>query len=248
MTKVNNAGIYKITNEIDGKIYIGSTKNFTTRWALHCSIRSNCTKLKAAIQKHGIEHFKFDVLEYTDIENLTTTEIDVMLKETEQYYLDKLQPFDTQGYNIHRKSNGTYGTFHTTEFKKSISGGNHPGAKEVHMYNNEGIYIKTYTNISEAAIENPPASVQTIIRCCKKKSITTGNMMWTYDKNNPPIIRSKVNGKKVAQIDNSGQILHIFSTIKEAATFKNCSSSLIIDVCLSKVKKSKIGKWIYLKI
>lgn len=31
-------GIYTITNRLDGKRYVGSSKNFATRWRVHTSL------------------------------------------------------------------------------------------------------------------------------------------------------------------------------------------------------------------
>lgn len=50
--------IYKITNNINGKVYIGQTiYTLAKRWAGHCSSHSNCRALKAAIDKYGKENF-----------------------------------------------------------------------------------------------------------------------------------------------------------------------------------------------
>lgn len=58
--------IYRITNLITNKVYIGYTSNPKTRWNKHC--RSALTsaypkrKLYRSVLKHGIEHFTFDVI------------------------------------------------------------------------------------------------------------------------------------------------------------------------------------------
>ncbi len=59
--------IYKITNIVSNKCYIGETKEDTPekRWQRHIqSIKRNegCPALKDAIKKYGIEKFKFEVL------------------------------------------------------------------------------------------------------------------------------------------------------------------------------------------
>lgn len=61
-----SAGIYKITNLVNNKFYIGSTINFTRRKAEHFyrfrNIKGNSI-LKNAILKYVIENFKFEILE-----------------------------------------------------------------------------------------------------------------------------------------------------------------------------------------
>lgn len=54
--------LYKITNKINGKFYIGMTKNLERRWTVHCSAGSKCPKLKAAISCYGRESFTKEIL------------------------------------------------------------------------------------------------------------------------------------------------------------------------------------------
>lgn len=42
--------IYKITNLINNKIYIGQTNNPNRRWKEHCNSNSGCIKLRNAIK------------------------------------------------------------------------------------------------------------------------------------------------------------------------------------------------------
>ena len=86
----NLGGIYMIQNTINGKYYIGSTKNFVKRWLYHSKDlrinRSSSVILQRAYNKYGFENFRFipiKVLEDLTVENL--------LKE-EQEFLDKEKP------------------------------------------------------------------------------------------------------------------------------------------------------------
>lgn len=59
--------IYKITNNITGKCYIGQTREETPekRWKAHrSSIKSGkgCVALINSFRKHGLNNFKFEVL------------------------------------------------------------------------------------------------------------------------------------------------------------------------------------------
>jgi group I intron endonuclease len=55
--------IYKITNKINNKCYIGQTiLNLFVRWKQHKRISSNCLYLKRAFDKHGIDNFKFELI------------------------------------------------------------------------------------------------------------------------------------------------------------------------------------------
>jgi predicted GIY-YIG superfamily endonuclease len=46
--------IYKITNLINQKIYIGQTTgSIQERWEAHCNPKGDCRKLRNAIKSHG---------------------------------------------------------------------------------------------------------------------------------------------------------------------------------------------------
>jgi predicted GIY-YIG superfamily endonuclease len=91
------ACVYQIRNKVDGKIYVGSTKNFEVRKKQHInqldSETHDNTYLQNAWNKYGENNFEFSILE------------EVELKEQfvkEQEWINKLNPFDENGYNILR--------------------------------------------------------------------------------------------------------------------------------------------------
>lgn len=64
--------IYKITNDKNGKMYIGKTElpNPEDRWKEHLNDykKERCEKrpLYEAMNKYGVEHFHFEVIEETE--------------------------------------------------------------------------------------------------------------------------------------------------------------------------------------
>jgi len=91
--------IYKITNIINNKIYIGkTTKNLYERKKVH--IRNakigRRSILYSAIRKHGVENFIFEILE-----KLETSSVEV-LNERETYYIKLLNSHyeNGEGYNM----------------------------------------------------------------------------------------------------------------------------------------------------
>lgn len=95
-------GIYKITNKINGKIYIGQSTNIMKRWNQHYSNtfsenpeRQN-NLLHKAIKKYGITNFYFEIEELCDINLLNEKEIEYI-----KFY-NSLQP---NGYNIAQGGN-----------------------------------------------------------------------------------------------------------------------------------------------
>lgn len=86
------AYIYKITNDINQKIYVGKTeRTVEERFLEHCRAfkRESCEKrpLYSAMRKYGIEHFHIELIEETDNP-----------EEREIYWIEKLGSFKN-GYN-----------------------------------------------------------------------------------------------------------------------------------------------------
>ena len=58
--------IYKITNKINGKVYVGQTaRSLNIRWAQHISASNNGSKLHlhCAIRKYGVDNFIVEVID-----------------------------------------------------------------------------------------------------------------------------------------------------------------------------------------
>lgn len=89
-----NSGIYKITNEANGKFYVGSAVSIKKRWHLHLLHLRRGThknpKLQASFNKNGEGVFRFDVLEICDIATLIPRE---------QFWIDHLCAV-AHGFNI----------------------------------------------------------------------------------------------------------------------------------------------------
>lgn len=86
--------IYQIVNDINNKVYVGKTElNIETRWKQHLKAakRENIKNrpLYRAINKYGESHFRIEILEQCDLEELSVREI---------YWINKLDSF-TKGYN-----------------------------------------------------------------------------------------------------------------------------------------------------
>lgn len=83
-------GIYKITNLINGKNYIGQSIHIEQRWLEHCR---NSTKslISQAIKKYGKENFSFQILEECNQNDLN---------KKESFYIQQYNSISPNGYNI----------------------------------------------------------------------------------------------------------------------------------------------------
>lgn len=94
--------IYKYTNLINNKKYIGQTNNFERRIREHksCSFNPKSVnyddRIHQAIRKYGYDNFKIEIVEVID--NVTDYEI---TNEREQYWIKQEESLLTQwGYNV----------------------------------------------------------------------------------------------------------------------------------------------------
>ena len=103
--------IYKITTP-SGKIYIGQTQKLFMRFYDYRRMKTN-PYLKKALFKYGLENITVEFLE---------KEIPLdKLNEREQFYLDTLQPFDDNGYNICKEAGTTRGRKRPLKEMKGLS-------------------------------------------------------------------------------------------------------------------------------
>lgn len=90
-------GIYKITNLINGKVYIGQSTNIYNRWKKHKRAGFNPQSkeyeypLYRSMRKYGVNNFSFEILERCPVDELN---------DREKYYIEKHSSCDEScGYN-----------------------------------------------------------------------------------------------------------------------------------------------------
>lgn len=168
----NMIGIYKITNLVNNKSYIGSSINLNKRKNTHFrNLKNNKhpnLHLQASCNKYGINNFSFSIIEESTKENLI---------EREQYYLDTLKPEYNKriiaesnlglGFKVRTGSrlgekNNFYGKTHSDESKRQMSITKlgkpsrktvFPG-KSISKYSLDNRFIEKYSTLKKAAIEN----------------------------------------------------------------------------------------------
>lgn len=85
-------GIYKLTNRITGKSYVGQSTNIHKRYIAHkARSKSENTFLYDAIRQYGFENFDFSVIEECEPDELN---------KKEQFYIFQLNTVHPNGYNV----------------------------------------------------------------------------------------------------------------------------------------------------
>lgn len=149
-------GIYKITNQINRKVYIGQSKYIEKRWNKHKSTAFNSNDhnynchLYRAIRKYGIENFSFEILEECLVSELN---------DKERYYI-KLYDSFFNGYNLTFGGDGS-----GSEINKEKIIGVIKDLEETDMFHRE---IAEKWNISQEMVQG----------------INTGRY-WKYDREYP---------------------------------------------------------------
>jgi predicted GIY-YIG superfamily endonuclease len=108
-----SSGIYSITCAANGKQYVGSAVNISSRWRIHqCLLRKGChhsIKLQRVFNKYGAETFEYSVLEAVDDKT--------KLVEREQAHMDALKPW----MNMNPRAGSALGNRWTDEQKRRAS-------------------------------------------------------------------------------------------------------------------------------
>ena len=233
-------GIYCIRNIENNKMYIGSTHNFSERKYRHFHQleigKHHSILLQRAYDKYGKESFVFEILkECSDEEDLL---------KTEQYFLDKYQPFAPNGYNIstiatncvlYGENNGMYG-------RKGKDNPNY-GRKNTK---------ETLEKMSKAQKGKPKSEeAKKNLSIAIKKQYENGRVHFNKGKHLSQDQKDKIKEKRsipVKQIDkNTLNIINIFENALVASGKLGIDNSMISKCCKHKPHSNTAGgyKWEY---
>lgn len=198
--------IYKIINDINGKIYIGQTsQTIQERWKQHCKDKNRKTMEKrplyAAMQKYGIEHFHIEQVEECSLEELN---------EKEKYWIQYYRSFKN-GYNATLGGDGTV----YTDYDLVVA-----TFKEIGFINKtaEKLGIDKHTVKNALVAKNIPH-----LTGSEGARIVTSKVVNQYDLNNN-YIQSFPSAKTAAE------------SIGKITSTSNGATSHITDVCRGKRK------------
>lgn len=211
-------GIYKITNLINNKCYIGYSKHIELRWKQHKKIPNIDVAIYQAMRKYGLENFLFEVIEECPKEQL---------QEREKYWIKYYNSYST-GYN------------------ETLGGDGAPGAvdKPVVQYSLKGEYIQDFPSIAEAV---RITGIKNISGVCNNKKKTAGQYQWFFKGQENPKDYTKVprgQSKPIEQYTLDGKYIKTFISISEAQKALNVKTFSNIAQASKDFSKSAYGfRW-----
>lgn len=221
--------IYKISNDINNKCYIGqTTSSLSHRWSGHKQEAKSLihhNKLYTAMHEIGLEHFNIELIE--EYQDITPQNLDIR----EQYWIEQYDSF-YNGYN------GTKGG--KIGYRNS---------KPLLCYTLSGKLYKEYDTVGEAANDLNINYDAIITYLCHPLQETCGGFQFKYKDSEREMKdysqRSNFNAKKCyfIQYNLDGQYINHYLSIKEASQQTNCQESGITRCIIGQIQYS--GNYIW---
>lgn len=225
--------VYKITNLINNKSYIGSSTRVEKRWQQHKNDAFNLNNSKynyplyCAFRKYGIENFAFEIIknDFSSIEEMETYEKEMI------YFYNSLVP---NGYNqTDNTTSNAIAQENTQKYIKKIS-------KKCALVDNNNNILKIYPSYHAAARDQgwDGDNMATIIqRICDGKIYSYNNLIFRcLNENNEVIIPIQQTRKRRSAIyginKNNPNDIVFYDSISEAARQEHIDRSSI-QKCLS---------------
>ena len=230
-------GIYKIENTINGKVYIGQSKNIEDRWRSH--IRASKSKnsvgynyyIHKAFRKYGIDKFAFSVIEECPIKELN---------EREEYWIKQYKSTKSKfGYNLTNGGDNTANHLQRPIYQIDVD------TKQIINEFKSCFEAGRYIGKSQANIRH----------CCDKKYHFAYGYIWRFvDDYDPSEIKGNdltsekmmhgMKSKTIYQLDKiTDQIINEFINTQDASNKTGISRSAITN-CVYRISKSAGGyKW-----
>lgn len=242
--------VYKHTNKINGKCYIGQTMqtDLTRRWTGGNGYRET-PHFHRAIKKYGWSGFTHEILET----GLTKEEAD----EREIYYIKLYRSNDQNlGYNI-REGGHNCGTLSPEGREKIVrcsSGANAPVAKAIDIYDLTGKLVKTTGTLKEASAFLG-TSCGAVTSHCKKNTGTLKGYMCHYNSETKgrkqlpkemvfSVRENRRNYRPVAQYDLDGNLIKVYPAIKYAVA-ETGANRTEVTVCMNKPNRISTGGFMW---
>lgn len=168
--------IYKIVNQVNGKVYIGITNNPTRRHKRHIADSKILnTPLYKAMRKYGSDKFETNII-YQSLDKEHT------LKCMENYFITEYNSYighrNGHGYNVTLGGEGFYGLTRTEEHKRKISMA-HKGKQKgrEHIRKHAEAISKTYDMLDPTG---NVVHIKNMSEYCRKNGLNQSHMIGVY--------------------------------------------------------------------
>ena len=217
------SGVYKITNLITNKNYIGVSIHIEQRWKEHQKGKGSKSLFQDFLE-YGTRNFSFEIIEECGQE---------LFNDREPYWIEYYNAYK-EGYN--ENPGGLLGNLQAIEATQ----------KEIFCYDLDGNFIAGYESISEAERQTGVANSNISKAARQVDRLIAGGYQWRYEKFDkiPPYKRTcrfKENPgqyaeKAVDQYDKQGNYITTYNSMTEAANKTGANDSCIGEICKTKGK------------
>lgn len=177
-TTTTVAGIYKVTNLINGNVYVGSSRNLTERMKKYfennCGVHNNC---RESIRNFGIENHEFRILAEFDC-NISKKEIETYEDGFILIYVDRLGEEMILNKVCNDKQKWLSKNY-ITNSKKIMRDATRT---EVNQYSKNGEFIKTWESIKDLNKYFGKTVQPNITLACQGKINNAYGFKWEYKK------------------------------------------------------------------
>ena len=220
--------IYKITNNINNKIYIGqTTQSIEKRFRQHISEAKNgdLGHLHGAMRKYGFENFSIIGLQEADNSELNGLEKEYIasLKCTDECIGYNMDDGGRNGWNTHPDR--------------------HRYTRKVNKFDLQGNFLETYSSIKECAEANN--TYPSIISNCLGGTYKSwNNYQYKYDGEAPLTKITKRGSRPVNQLTKAGEYITTYPSLSSAAKAVGIKNQDHISKCCNGINKTSGGfKW-----
>ena len=214
---MNNFGIiYRATNKVNGKVYIGqTTKSLELRVIWH---NKTGHYFHNAIKKYRIENFTWEIIEHCDSRE--------ELNEMEFHYIKQYNSFGKNGYNLTYGGDGCVGHRFSEKEKKSIS----ESLKKYYSKNNNPFLGKKHSDKTKKKIANA------------LKGRFAGKNNPFYGKKHTKESRKRISKALLETENHPNRGKHLSEDWRNKISLSN-KGKVLSKECRAKISKSKLGKF-----
>ena len=228
--------VYKIINGINGKCYVGSSKNVRRRWVTHRSMLRNnshhCLYLQRSVNTYGLGNFVLEILEEVD-------SVDSLF-EREQFWINAISP----SYNLGSVGGGDNTSNHprNAEIRLKISKANigrpstpMPGSTNPNWKGGKG-------KCKTCGVEVPRSNKSGF---CKKHYPKSGSGNPFYGKHHTPETKATIAKANIGRLPSNCRKVSILG--KEFISLSSASRAVGISppLMMYRIKSSKYPEYLY---